>query len=553
MSSFIKAFDNLSVNTRNGENGAVEHVTTEYPCLDLFFALVRDLPEERLTELVENCLRTKDKTVMVDTLVLIFQTRNCRGGKGEKNLTYLLIKKLYGAFPTTVTNLIELLPTYGYFKDLLHIYEMQDISEALKAIAVNVFAKQLKKDSDELQLANTESRTPQLSLAGKWAPRVGKHFDNFANALCVEMFPNDSKRHQKYRKLVVSLTQALEIPEVYMCANRYSEIDFKRVSSLCLNRFRKAFLNELCGDKRLTDEESETGNRFPTNIDRVTCRNNLKSSVKTGKINGKALMPHELTTKIQWIDSELELQVFEAQWEKIREDVINMCSTGTIDPNGLNLSKLVPLVDVSGSMRGTPMEVAIALGILVSEVTHPNFRDRMITFETFPKWVNLSSAKTLQEKVMQTRSAPWDNSTDFMKAIELILTVVRNNKMPPEEVPDLIVFSDMQFDQADRGYSTHYQLIEQKFRQLGPEYKPPRIIFWNLRGDTSGFPVTANTPNTQMLSGFSPAMLKLVLSGKEIVSDDNTPITPYQTFRLAIDDEVYDPVRLVIQESGEIS
>ena len=35
------------------------------------------------------------------------------------------------------------------------------------------------------------------------------------------------------------------------------------------------------------------------------------------------------------------------------------------------------------------MEVAIALGILVSEVTHPDFRNRLLTFETKPSWVNL--------------------------------------------------------------------------------------------------------------------------------------------------------------------
>ena len=84
--------------------------------------------------------------------------------------------------------------------------------------------------------------------------------------------------------------------------------------------------------------------------------------------------------------------------KKIREDVVNICTTGTIDPKGLNLSKLVALVDVSGSMSGIPMEVAIALGILVSEVTHPDFRNRLLTFETKPSWVNLSQAKTLQEK-----------------------------------------------------------------------------------------------------------------------------------------------------------
>ena len=47
----------------------------------------------------------------------------------------------------------------------------------------------------------------------------------------------------------------------------------------------------------------------------------------------------------------------------------------------VGLSRVVAMADVSGSMCGTPMEVAIALGILTSEVTHPAFRDKgMLTY-----------------------------------------------------------------------------------------------------------------------------------------------------------------------------
>ena len=35
----------------------------------------------------------------------------------------------------------------------------------------------------------------------------------------------------------------------------------------------------------------------------------------------------------------------------------------------------------------------------------------------------------------------------------MIYNVVKSNKLSMDEVPDLIVFSDMQFDQADRSFS----------------------------------------------------------------------------------------------------
>ena len=46
----------------------------------------------------------------------------------------------------------------------------------------------------------------------------------------------------------------------------------------------------------------------------------------------------------------------------------------------LGLSRLVCMADVSGSMSGTPMHVAIALGILVSEVRIPRSATRCSHF-----------------------------------------------------------------------------------------------------------------------------------------------------------------------------
>ena len=45
-------------------------------------------------------------------------------------------------------------------------------------------------------------------------------------------------------------------------------------------------------------------------------------------------------------------------------------------------------------------------------------------------------------------------------------------------------------------------------RVHGKPYKPPHILFWNLRS-TSGFPTLSTQSNTSMMSGFSPSLLNL--------------------------------------------
>ena len=71
------------------------------------------------------------------------------------------------------------------------------------------------------------------------------------------------------------------------------------------------------------------------------------------------------------------------------------------------------LVDVSGSMHGTPMEAAIALGILVSELSHAAFRHRAHTFESRPNWVDLSGCVKIADKVRCLQKAPWGGSTNL--------------------------------------------------------------------------------------------------------------------------------------------
>jgi hypothetical protein len=215
-------------------------------------------------------------------------------------------------------------------------------------------------------------------------------------------------------------------------------------------------------------------------------------------------------------------------------------------------------------MDGIPMIVAISLGILVSELSNPAFRNRFITFHENPTWVSLEGITSLRDKVVKTKGAPWGGSTNFEAALTMILKVAVEKKLTPEEIPDVIVFSDMQLNQAGEYGETMHDLIKRRFAEAGKEicgrpYGIPKIIYWNLRANTVGFPVQANAPNTQLLSGFSPSLLKLLLDGESLGTEEVTPdgtiinkeITPEETLRKALDDENYDSIRSILSASNE--
>ena len=581
--------------------------------LDLFFKLVRGLDAEELASLFSAAVtEATEPEAKADLIVLAFQTRATRGhGKGEKDLAYQLLKlgaKEFGEEP--VAAVLGLLPLYGYWKDLVHLVASDDCPRALADKSEELLCEQLLADEAELAAATAEKRTPSLSLVAKYAPREGMKFDKgplrLAKRLAQRLFgsANPAASARKYRKLCSSLNSQLCTTEVLMAAGRWEEIRFDRVASLCLQRHRKAFLNEALKGV-LTPAQDATGNRHPDDPARVAARLHLREAIVSKKgVQGKALMPHEIVKLCLGGEgrslSTLEADLMNAQWASLRAGTLEAMRTAVEQrdlevleaaapataglgslaaleralPKHVDLGKLVALVDVSGSMSGTPMEAAIALGILVSELAAPTFRNRVLTFESVPNWVDLSSHTSIRDKVRACEQAPWGGSTNFEAACERILGAAEAAKLPPDEVPDLIVFSDMQFDQANGGHGgrweTAFERLQRRFAEVGQRvcgapYAAPRIIFWNLRANTVGFPVAKDTPNVQLLSGFSPALLKLVVSGADLVGDEEevtetvvmpdgsiqttTKVvrsgpTPEQTLRTALDDAVFDAVRL---------
>lgn len=598
-----------------GENGSVELTARGVgdALVALFFKLTRDITSSSLDVLVTAAIQEADgnPNALADLIVLAFQTRATRGqGKGEKDACYALLRRLD---ETAVLATLKLLPLFGYWKDMLLMIE-RGASKAVADACVSIFCEQLASDDAELKAATAEGRTPSLSLAGKWAPREGGSLDRklrLGRVMAIQMYgsANVESSRRKYRQLLSRCNAALGTTEVLMAANRWAEIEWGRVSSLCLLRNRKAFLNELLG-RPLLGKDVDTGNRHPHDEGRVAARQGLRKRMLEGKIKGKQLQPHEIASKLMERGlSTAEIELMEAQWASMKEGVeqalaaaaavreqavaeASEASAGLCDVRAMkmalpskriDLGKLVPLVDVSGSMEGRPMQAAIGLGLLTSELTAPAFRHRVLTFESSPSWVDLSGCASLNERVQKVRQAGWGGSTNFEAACERILEAAEKHKLLPDQVPDLIVFSDMQFDQANLApvhksherhtepqqmWKTHLLRLQDRFAEVGravcgEPYAAPRIIFWNLRGNTCGFPARADEPNTQLLSGFSSALLKLVLTGADPIGDeveveqvqsDGTKVkklvregpTPAQTVRAALDDGAFDPVRLAL-------
>lgn len=271
--------------------------------------------------------------------------------------------------------------------------------------------------------------------------------------------------------------------------------------------------------------------------------------------------------------STLQRQQMNAMWAALVEDVKRQIEEARVKLRAeakdgekvaeskvdMNTSRMLPMADVSGSMSCSqciPMFNSIGLSLVLCEVAHPAFRNRVLTFESKPQWVVFQETEDFVDRVQKLRNAPWGGSTNFLKAMRMIASVARDHGLAEKDVPGLVCFSDMKFDAAQgygQSWDTHYERIVKKWASLGCEvcgtaYAPPRMCFWDLHGagQQPGFPVTQSTRGVHLLSGFSPALLKLVLTG---VTGETE--TPWKTFLKAVLDKRYDLARTTVSSAGK--
>lgn len=479
------------------EKGAISLETTGMSRVNLFFKTCRGIEEEQLYNLLDAAW-DEDK---LDCLKLIFNTRDCRGGKGERLIFQQAMKWLSKKDQAAVLANIELVPEYGRWEDLLGFIEFGSVFADRVA---ELFARQLKSDLELMK------KGEPCSLAAKWAPTEGRKHDRKTHAATLIRTKLECTPRQYRVYYLTPLRSYLRVVEHYMCAREWNEIDYSKVPSVAMNRLKKAFAKN--------DTE-----RFEAWKTALVLGTNPKV-----KVNASQVFLHDLVRP--YMGGMHEDVVAEKQWEALLEE-------------GQSLKDSIVLSDVSGSMYGTPMEVSIALGIFISSLVAEPFRNQVITFETDPRFHHLT-AESLRGKVQQLAKAPWGGTTNFQAVFDLILDRALGyengdkvrDPVPAEMMPKrLFVLSDMQFNVADSGnFMTNYETIKAKYAAAG--YQMPNIVFWNLRGNTKDFPVNALENGVSMISGFSQELLKAVVKGKDL--------SPYGTMRAAIDDERYDALKL---------
>jgi len=320
------------------------------------------------------------------------------------------------------------------------------------------------------------------SLVAKWMPRP-----NVSNrqkkiwAAAVRQHMGLSPK--EYRKLLVENSNTVE---QLMCANEWSAIQYSKLPSKAMSDLMKAF----------TKHDKE---RFAAYLESV--------NKGEAKINAGAVYPYDIVKNLRFGDK----SGANTQWNAL--------------PNYLegNKERFLPVVDVSGSMscpagnnpNVTCMDVAISLGLYISERNVGPFKDAFVTFSNNPKLQILNG--NLQERFSQLSRAEWDMSTNVEAVFNLILQKAKSSNVPAEEMPTMIlIMSDMEFNSGTRGNFglSAQQMFEKMYAEAG--YNMPKIVYWNIQAKSDNFPVHFDKNGVALVSGFSPSLLTNLLGGKDL-------------------------------------
>jgi len=468
MSNLFKAANTDSARTWNGMK---TNSTSQNPVVDLFYKIGSARGKfNTIEDLIAHSFGA-DKDLAMRVLLWV---RDVREGAGERQTFRDAINFLAENEMITVTEasrVMQVVPELGRWDDLKVF-----VGTVLEDRALSYWVEAIKSGN---------------GLAAKWAPRKGSLASKMRRV--ADMSP------KSYRKLLVANTAVVE---TLMCAKDWDKINFSHVPSKAASNYQKAF------NRNAPDAYSA----YKAELVKPVSERDPKV-----KINASAIFPHDIVRNIRTGDT----TVANEQWKALPNFVKNSENAG-----------ILPLVDVSASMyspidgvgwgmnratdKTTCMDVAIALGMYLAERNVGIFKDEFITFTASPEFVSLKG--NLQNRYLTMSKASWGMNTNVIAALDLIVNSAKKVNLPHEDMPKtLLILSDMQFDRCASFDHSALEAVKHRFNSAG--YECPNVVFWNLNSAGSGSPATIHDTGTALVSGFSPSIMKSVLSGTEFTPE----------------------------------
>lgn len=528
-----------------------------------------------INEIINKANLENNPKNIIDLFIITFMSRDYRNGKGEKLSFYRIVNILYSKFPETTISLIECIPIYGYWKDLLLL-----IDETKKNPIIDVDYRNLENKIYKvycLQLledyAKYKSNLNDISLAAKFAPREGKSFDkkyNSVSKIIKILFPEivgphlrgSSKQEIKnewnkakriYSNIITNLSTVLDVAEIKICSGKFKNINFEKIPVKCLFNNLTAFKG--------------TYNCHLKKYEKPLHIKNLEKYFER-KIK-KPRFPHEI---IQDFFSEKILkkkdEIFiKAEWQHLINEV-KKSFVYLSNKNKIFLDKTFTFYNAA-IMDEESYDTAFGFATLMSYLNtrtqniNDNI-DRLRKLQMAPNKSNkfkyeyyelkcleyrhVTSMRANIAKLKELKSLIRTTFDYKINIYELFNDIISENRVFYKyPIKDLIIFTSESYNNL-----LNKKMILNDYMNKLPNATIPKIIFWDISSNIDSFPKETGQKHIYEMSGKSPEFLQNLLD-IDIQQNSNgfKNKISYNEFQNKIADSRYDSIRAKLALSNE--
>ena len=477
MNTFMNQLKN-DTNFKYTENGGIAHKTTNSAVYDLFAmgAAYRTRSDADCIFLFKNALEENESLA----LKCLFYIRDCRGGQGERRFFRVCMKWLAQNHPEVARRNLKHIAFFGRWDDLYTF-----VGTPLEKDIFDIIKRQL--------ILDMSCEKNGISLLAKWLKSENASSKETKRLAYItrESLNITSKT---YRQMLSKLRKKINVLERLMSANEWDKIEFDKIPSKAGLIYKNAFARR----------------------DIIAKKYESFAKDKKTTVNAGTLYPYEIVQKAIFNKNksieDIDRLMVNKYWENL--------------PNYLENKEdsMMCVVDTSASMWGTPINVAISLGLYCAERLRGPFANHYISFSRNPQLIETVGIDFV-DKVHRIYDTNLCENTNLKGVFDLLLKTAIKNKVKKEDIPKtIVVISDMEIDMSTNGWyyeydrtpwtkytiDTEMEKVRKEWARCGLEL--PRLVYWNV--DARQNTILDSGPNVSFVSGMSPTIFKSVLTGK---------------------------------------
>ena len=475
---------------------------------------------------------------------LTLHTRDQYNGKGEHDISYVLIDVLYKHLPNLALACLYqfVFPcykgqAYGSWRDIKHLCHYST-NEKLIDECIEIMNGALSKDVLEIGKQNSkECAKKAISNVAKWIPRENKKFGwlferlaiNWSNKYYPYLLKNPAsydkalrKAKMIYRTLVARINTLKDTVEIKLCSDQWNKIDIHSIPQLAFSKYKNALCKYVFDSPEKIFEKTFYSD---TNMKRLECSLKTKKHLANKYYPEGAFEPgreHASYVPFTQPISQLVKRAFELVDQK-RELEIDILNNEWSQLNGLLdvkiLENIIPIIDMSFLSKTTDSYYsAIGLALLVAQ--RSTIAKRILVIDNQLSWVNLQDTTnfiSMIKKVQEDTKSRTSTVCDFDGAMKEFIKYIDESKLSNIKIKEtnLLYFHTQPLEE-----NTHSHIIK-LFYQGGLTgsrnlaFPCPKMIYWNLSAALCSCPSILTSRNSILLSGHSANLINALANLKK--------------------------------------